>query len=152
MTGWILEPCSNPSVTPKFQCLPLEDGQTLEWCEAEDVTLHGASWMPNFGESPNVARESFLSQILEDNVPQKYYLSPRACLGILRRAERRGKDLPEMLKAALEAQAGLTKTQTEKSEQVTLLTHSTQTAMQAEETRHWSMTAEETETEEQVAH
>jgi len=32
-------------------------------------------------------------------------LSPKACQGILRRAERRGKDLPPMLKAALEQQA-----------------------------------------------
>ena len=30
---------------------------------------------------------------------------PKACLGILRRAERRGKDLPPMLKTALEQQA-----------------------------------------------
>ena len=56
----------------------------------------------NTGECPNVAVESTLSQILEDNAPEKYYLSAKACEGILRRAERRGKQLPEMLKAALE--------------------------------------------------
>lgn len=55
----------------------------------------------NFGESPSVARESTLSQILEANVPEKYYLSARACEGILRRAERRGKALPPILKEAL---------------------------------------------------
>jgi hypothetical protein len=32
-------------------------------------------------------------------------LSAKACAGILRRAERRGKSLPPMLKAALEAVA-----------------------------------------------
>ena len=42
-----------------------------------------------------------LSSILQENVPQKYYLSAKACAGILRRAERRGKELPPMLKAAL---------------------------------------------------
>ena len=36
----------------------------------------------------------------------RFYLSPRACDGILRRAERRGKPLPPELKMALEAQAG----------------------------------------------
>jgi len=42
-------------------------------------------------------------------VPEKYYLSPKACLGILRRASARGKELPEVLKKALERQAdGLT--------------------------------------------
>lgn len=55
----------------------------------------------NTGECPSVAVESTLSLILEDNVPLKYYLSAKACEGILRRAERRGKQLPEMLKVAL---------------------------------------------------
>jgi hypothetical protein len=35
-------------------------------------------------------------------VPEKYYLSAKACEGILRRAERCGKQLPEMLRTALE--------------------------------------------------
>lgn len=56
----------------------------------------------NTGESPSVVVESTLSQILEANVPDKYYLSAKACEGILRRAERRGKQLPQMLKDALE--------------------------------------------------
>lgn len=102
---WTFKRCSKRSVRPKFQCLLLGDGQAPEWFEAEDVMSHGESWMPNFGESPNVERESFLSQILEDNVPQKYYLSPKACQGILRRAERRGKKLPPLLEKALSFQA-----------------------------------------------
>lgn len=53
-------------------------------------------------EAPSVAAESTLSQILEEHAPQKYYLSKMACEGILRRAERRGKKLPPMLKEALE--------------------------------------------------
>lgn len=64
----------------------------------------GASSTLNFGEYPNVAEESGLSQILEDNVPQRYYLSARACVGVLRRAERRGKELKPILKLALEQQ------------------------------------------------
>ena len=58
----------------------------------------------SFGESPSVAVESRLSQILEDTPHPKYSLSARACAGILRRAERRGKKLPAELKAALVAQ------------------------------------------------
>lgn len=50
---------------------------------------------------PSVVRESTLSQILEDNAPEKYFLSARACEGILRRAEKRGKKLPLMLWEAL---------------------------------------------------
>ena len=48
-----------------------------------------------------------LSDILESgNIPQKYYLSRDACTGILRRAAKRGRALPEALRQALEAQAG----------------------------------------------
>lgn len=48
-----------------------------------------------------------LSDILETgDLPQRYYLSAKACSGILRRAEKRGKKLPEHLKAALLAVAG----------------------------------------------
>ena len=42
-----------------------------------------------------------LSQILEETPHPKYNLTAKACQGILRRAERRGKDLPERLKAVL---------------------------------------------------
>ena len=48
-----------------------------------------------------------LSDILETGAIQpRYYLSPDACRGILRRAESRGRELPEVLRQALEAQAG----------------------------------------------
>ena len=49
----------------------------------------------------SVAEESRLSQILEVNPLPKYNLTAKACLGILRRAERRGKDLPKLLKQVL---------------------------------------------------
>jgi len=102
-TGWISTPFLKRSQTPKFQCLVLDDGQTPEWFESPEVavTSHGASWTPNIGELPNAAVESSLSQILEQNVPPKYFLSAKACKGILNRAERRGKELPLMLKSAL---------------------------------------------------
>ena len=61
--------------------------------------------MPNTGESPSEGVESTLSAILQASVPEKYYLSPKACLGILRRASARGKELPEILRLALERQA-----------------------------------------------
>ena len=60
--------------------------------------------MLNIGESPNEERESTLSQILEANPHHKYYLSKIACEGILKRASRRGKELPEVLRMALISQ------------------------------------------------
>ena len=68
----------------------------------------GGSWTLNTGVSPREGLVSSLSQILEDSPPRKYYLSRKACLGILRRARERGKPLPPQLEAALKAQAGLT--------------------------------------------
>ena len=64
----------------------------------------GASTL-NTGVSPSAGKESSLSQILQGEVPHKYYLSRTACLGILRRAKARGKELPPQLKRALEIQA-----------------------------------------------
>ena len=66
--------------------------------------LLGEYTMRSFGEFPNEENASRLSQILQEEAPQKYYLSARACAGILSRAERRGKALPEVLKTALENQ------------------------------------------------
>ena len=63
--------------------------------------LPGVSMTLNFGESPSEENASTLSQILDLNVPEKYSLSPKACAGILRRAEKRGKALPDMLRDAL---------------------------------------------------
>lgn len=66
-----------------------------------DTVLPGESMTLNTGESPSVVRESTLSQILQLNAPEKYSLSPTACAGIIRRAEKRGKELPSMLREAL---------------------------------------------------
>lgn len=46
-------------------------------------------------------------QILEKNPHPKYYLSAKACRGILRRSIERAKPLPTELKEALEIQAGI---------------------------------------------
>jgi len=61
--------------------------------------------MLNTTECPNAVVASYLSQILQETVPERFYLSAKACRGILRRAEKRGKELPPMLKAALERQS-----------------------------------------------
>lgn len=105
--GWIFKPCSKNSEKVKFQCLKVIDGLPLDWCNARGLKSHGGYWTHNIGESPNVAVESSLSQILQpmEDVQEKYYLSQRACLGILRRARERGKKLPEELRIALERQA-----------------------------------------------
>lgn len=101
-TERILELCLKKSQTPIFQCLQVANGQPQEWLEGGRLTPLGESLMLNIGEYPSVENESTLSEILEDNVPEKYYLSPKACLGILRRAKNKGRKLPDNLRIALE--------------------------------------------------
>ena len=100
--------------TTDFQFLDLRPGggNLLGPCWETNAPLLGEYWTLNTGASPKGAVESSLSQILQATVPQRYYLSRTACLGILRRAEERGKDLPPQLEAALERQAGIAKNAT----------------------------------------
>lgn len=61
----------------------------------------GDSLTANIGECPREENESLLSWILQADAPERYYLSAKACKGILTRASRRGKKLPELLRTAL---------------------------------------------------
>ena len=99
-----LKPSLRRSQKPKFQYLDLDDGQTPEWCEAEELISLGGCSTPNILESHSAGDASFLSAILQADAPERYYLSKKACEGILRRAAKRGKQLPPMLKEALETQ------------------------------------------------
>ena len=94
---------SAPSLTTELMFLDLRTGAGNllgAYWETTSV-LPGESSMRNTSESLSDAAESFLSEILQVDAPEKYSLSPKACLGILRRAEKRGKELPPMLRDAL---------------------------------------------------
>ena len=68
----------------------------------------GGASILNTGLAPRKEENVYsLSQILEEEPHPKYYLTRKACLGILRRSAERGKELPPQLKEALEAQAGV---------------------------------------------
>ena len=104
---------------PLFLDLRTESGQIAGASWVTGGLLLGSYTMDSFGESPssitveswsrrvhpNAVEESRLSQILEERAHPRYYLSPRACQGILTRARRRGKPLPERLERALIAQS-----------------------------------------------
>ena len=93
---------------PILKCLKkagqLGGDTTMKW--EDDGAWLGECMTRNTGESPNAAVVSRLSQILEETPQEKYSLSAKACQGILRRAERRGKDLPKLLKQVLLMQSG----------------------------------------------
>lgn len=86
-------------MTPNTGEFPSADGASAWWSILTD-SPQGTSSL-NVSEEPNVPVDTKLSQILEENPDPKYNLTPKACAGILRRAERRGKKLPEVLKTVL---------------------------------------------------
>ena len=117
-------PESQNQTPPLFLYLKTGDGPNpvASWVTEQTDALfpsRGDYLTHSFGEQPNMLTDecsqgeprngvgvSRLSQILEESAPPKYYLSERACAGILRRAEKRKKELPEILEMALKAQAG----------------------------------------------
>lgn len=108
-TGWTLEPCWNRSQTPKFQCLLLENGLEPAWLEGEQLMCAGDLWTPSIGENPPSYKEENASlswQILEDNVPQKYFLKPINCDYFLRLSQRSGCPLPKEIEYLLIKQGG----------------------------------------------
>src|SRR5215469_2415733 len=82
------------------------DGATPELLPDRTGFANGLCWTRNTSEFRSGGVACSLSQILETGpVDPRYFLSPRACSGILRRAEKRGRQLPDPLRLALEAVA-----------------------------------------------
>lgn len=81
--------------------LDLRNGRNADASWETASLLPGAYMMPADGMSPREEREFVLQQILEVTPHPRFYLSARACQGIINRAKNRGKILPEMLMTAL---------------------------------------------------
>jgi hypothetical protein len=83
-----------------------KNGRTLVLCLDPKGQPRGDSLMPNISEWHNDAGVVSLSQVLETgSIPQQYFLTGKACAGILRRAAARGRALPPVLYEALTAVA-----------------------------------------------
>ena len=76
-------------------------GSGILWGDGECSMLDTTEW-PSAEDGYS---ECSLAEILEPSVAPKYLLSAKACEGIIRRAEKRGKKLPERLRVALEQAA-----------------------------------------------
>ena len=74
-----------------------KNGRTQVVCLDTNAASRGASLTHNISECPNAAAASSLSQVLETQTPQKYFLSDTSKQGILQRAQRHGKTLPPLL-------------------------------------------------------
>ena len=71
------------------------------WTNA-GMASHGVCLTARTSESPNNAAECTLLPCIETGaVPQKYFLSPNAATGILRRVDRMGRNLPPSFRQSL---------------------------------------------------
>ena len=95
--------------TSPAYCHQTQDGilePSLEGWGNSGMGSHIECLTLNILEWPSAAAVCSLSDVLEaGSVPQRFFLSATACRGILRRAEKRGKQLPEALRVALLAVA-----------------------------------------------
>lgn len=86
-------------------------GQTRVWLPGHGHGRLGGFSTLNISDCPNDGVGSSLSSILEEGpIPRRYFLSPRASAGIIRRALKRRKILPAPLLAALVKTAGIAPT------------------------------------------
>lgn len=82
------------------------NGRTLVVCMDPKERSRGGSWTPNISAWPNDAVVCSLSQVLETgSIPPRCFLSAKACAWTLRRAEARGKTLPEQLLSPFHSRA-----------------------------------------------
>ena len=90
-------------------CFPVTEERILEslserW-PTSGILSAGACLMLNTSAYPSEGNvSSSLADVLLEQAPEKYSLSPTACAGILRRSAGRGKKLPEALHEALVSQ------------------------------------------------
>ena len=102
-SGWFGKTCPASCPVTEDEILPASfEG----WANSgmgsrtEFLTLSSSEW-------PSDAVVCSLSDTLETgDLPQRFFLSATACQGILRRAEKRGKQLPTQLHHALQVVAG----------------------------------------------
>jgi hypothetical protein len=98
------------SKTSPVYSVPVGDGISLpssgRWPTSGFGIWPTAFWTRGSSEWPSGGGvSSSLPDVLEESVPQRYSLSPRAAQGILRRAQKRGRELPPALRVALESLA-----------------------------------------------
>ncbi len=103
-TGPISPPSYQPSWVPPSLFQQTVGEAAVVWLQAVTPWPHSACLICNTSDHHNAGCVS-LSSLLEpvESIPPKFWLSAKACAGILRRASSRGKALPPALEAALRA-------------------------------------------------
>lgn len=105
----IFVPSSKKSCRSPF--LYLNTGAMQDWLTVVDVKSAGEPSTLNFSESPSVVVESSLSQILQPDAPQNYYLTAKAKQNLLWAIQKHNVNVPKELLTAL-AETPSTKAET----------------------------------------
>jgi site-specific DNA-cytosine methylase len=80
----------------------ISESFSRRWPNSGFMTSPGECWTVDTSECRSDGGvSSSLPDVLEADVPPRFYLSQRAAAGILRRAEKRGRELPPHLNSAL---------------------------------------------------
>ena len=104
LTDYVLDGSSGK--TSPVSCPVTEEGTFLplsqRW-QNSGIASPGECWTLKTSESPKDAEECLLSDVLQETgeILPRYYLSSRAAAGILNRAEKRNKKMPDALRNAL---------------------------------------------------
>ena len=102
---------SSGSQTVPVMCLDLTPGAGnllgLPFWENDAAVALASAGRSILGESPSVAVESFLWQILEDSTAPKILFEPESVPGDTGKGKSKGEEAPEQLLWALKKQAGI---------------------------------------------
>ena len=103
-SSWTTEALLGLSRMPNIGEHRNAENESVSYATSTDLQHQGFCLTLNLSERPRVANPTLLSEVLEEEADAKYNLSSKACQGILNRANKRGKKLPEILQKALENQ------------------------------------------------
>ena len=103
-SSWTTEALLGLSQMPNITECHNGESAFVSYVTSTDLQHQGFCLTLNLSERPRVANPILLSEVLEEEADAKYELSAKACAGILNRANRRGKQLPDILREALERQ------------------------------------------------
>lgn len=103
-SSWITDRLLGLSWMPNTMVRHNVENEFVSYATSTDLLHQGFCLTLNLSEHPRTENPSLLSEVLEEEADERYNLSSKACRGILNRANKRGKKLPEVLEDALKAQ------------------------------------------------
>lgn len=103
---WSKRKLSMSSSKTSLVCFPVTEEKILEssserWPTSGILSAGGCLMLNTLAYPSEGNVSSSLADVLLEQAPEKYSLSPKACEGIIRRSEGRGKKLPDQLHEAL---------------------------------------------------